>query len=69
VGTSVDQTQLIAIIAKAIRDVRIDCRAIEPGVEHESVPFATAVLDALDKANLEIVPKGEKYAPRRTTPN
>ena len=58
-GTLVDQTQLLAIIAKAICDVRVDCPLIEPGVAHESVPFAKAVLDALDKANLEIVPKGE----------
>ena len=65
----VDQTQLIAIIAKAIRDVRVDCPAIEPGVAHESVPFAQAVLDALDKANLEIVPKSENNAPGRTTPS
>jgi hypothetical protein len=69
VGTLVDQTQLIVIRAKAIRDVRIAYPAIEPGVAHESVPFAKAVLDALDKANLEIVPKGENDAPRRTTPS
>jgi len=66
VGTLVDQNQLIAIIAKAIRNVRVDYPAIEPGVAHESVPFAKAVLDALDKANLEIVPKDENNARRRT---
>jgi hypothetical protein len=53
----VDQSQLIAIIATAIRDVRVDYPAIEPGIAHESVPFAKAVLDALDKAGLKIVPK------------
>jgi hypothetical protein len=58
----VDQSQLIAIIAKAIRDVRVDYPAIEPGLAHESVPFAKAVPDALDKASLEIVPKGEADA-------
>ena len=60
----VDQSQLIAIIAKAIRDVRVDYPAIEPGLAHESVPFAKAVPDALDKANLEIVPKGERRRER-----
>jgi hypothetical protein len=53
----VDQSRLIAIIATAIRDVRVDYPAIEPGIAHESVPFAKAVLDALDKAGLNIVPK------------
>jgi len=56
-GTLVDQSQLIAIIATAIRDVRVDYPAIEPGIAHESVSFAKAVLDALDKAGLKIVPK------------
>jgi hypothetical protein len=55
----VDRNELIAIIAKAIRDVRINCPAIEPGVAHESVPFAEAVLDALDRAGLKVVPNEE----------
>ena len=54
------------MIAKGIRDVRVDYPAIEPGVARESVPFSKAVLDALDKGSLEIVPKGENNAPRRT---
>jgi hypothetical protein len=62
----VDRNELIAIIAKAIRDVRIDCPAIEPGVAHESVPFAEAALDALDRAGLRIVPNEERSANRRS---
>jgi len=64
----VDRNELIAIIAKAIRDVRIDCPAIEPGVAHESVPFAEAVLDALDRAGLKVVPN-EDSSPNRQCPS
>jgi hypothetical protein len=58
-----DRNELIAIIAKAIRDVRIDCPAIEPGVAHESVPFAKAALDALDGAGLEVVEQRQRAVP------
>jgi hypothetical protein len=57
VATLVEQSQLLSIIATAIRNMTIDYPAIEPGVARESVPFAKAVLKALDKAGLEIVPK------------
>ena len=63
-GLRLAGTPNVKSIAKAIRDVRVDYPAIEPGVAHESVPFAKAVLDALDKANLEIVPKDENNARR-----
>jgi hypothetical protein len=64
----IDQSQLISIIATAIRDMRIDYPAIEPGVSRESVPFASAVLDALDKAGLKIVPKDDNSAQRAIRP-
>jgi len=54
-----DRGQVIAIIATAIRDTKTDYPAIEPGVTRESVPFAKAVLEALDKAGLKIVAKKE----------
>jgi hypothetical protein len=53
----VEQRQIIAIMAAAIRDMRVDYPAIEPGVARESIPFVKAVLNALDKAGLEIVQK------------
>jgi hypothetical protein len=53
----IDQAKLIAIIAAAIRNTDSDYPAIEPGVARETVPWAKAVLDALDGAGLEIVPK------------
>jgi len=60
----VKQSQLISIIATAIREMTIDYPAIEPGVVRESVPFAKAVLSALDQAGLEIVPKNKGDTPR-----
>jgi hypothetical protein len=53
----VEQTQLISIIETAIREMGIDYPAIKPGVARESVPVAKAVLNASDKAGLEIVRK------------
>jgi hypothetical protein len=53
----VEQRQIIAIMTAAIRDMRVDYPAIEPGVARESIPFVKAVLNALDKAGLEIVQK------------
>jgi hypothetical protein len=55
----VEQRQIIAIMTAAIRDMRVDYPAIEPGVARESIPFVKAVLNALDKAGLEIVQKEE----------
>jgi hypothetical protein len=66
-GDMVDQNQFIGLIATAIRDMRANYRDIGPGTtrdrifegNEESVPFAKAILVALDQARFEIVPKGK----------
>jgi hypothetical protein len=63
-----DEFQIISIIATAIRDSRINFSDAGNGTvrdrifqgNEDTIPFAKAILAALDEAGLEIVPKGQK---------
>jgi hypothetical protein len=63
-----DQNQLIAIIATAIRDMRPNNPSTGSGTtrdrifegNEQSIPFANAILTALDQAGFEIVLKEKK---------
>jgi hypothetical protein len=61
----IDKREIIKVIAGAIQNARVDFPAIEPGIRRESVPFAEAILDALDRAGLTIVQKTPETLAKR----